>query len=479
MSKKHKNYSMKKATLIFVFLSNMLFGQNDFVIKDVRLFDGEKVIEKTSILIKNGSISKVAKLIEGDYDIVEGTGKTLIPALTNAHVHVWSPLSLKEAAKAGVLNMLDMHGVEMMQNLMKKYNDSTHYANFFAAGAAAIAPEGHGTQFGFIVPTLTQPEEAKQFVEDRIKNGADYIKIIVEPWRKTLTHETVKTLIDEAHANSKIAVVHISKVDDAYKVLQNNADGLVHIWWDTIISDKQLKVLKKEKSFFVIPTLLTSIKAIESIKEKTPEAVFLSEVQLKSEVKRLYNAGIPVLAGTDPPNLGINYGTDLHKELILMSEAGIPNIEVLKGATSRTAKAFSLKNQGIIQKGYQANIVLIDGNPLNDIKDISKMLLNLTSFFIINFGGFSLFHFFAIASLATVLGGIIPAIKRSENWFSSHFYFMSWSVVGLYCAFWAEIGTRFVKNMQQFWWIVALATIITTIVGSRIINKQAKKMKLK
>ncbi len=110
---------------------------------------------------------------------------------------------------------------------------------------------------------------------------------------------------------------------------------------------------------------------------------------------------------------------------------------------------------------------------------ISMLLLNISSFFIINFGSFSLFHFFALFSLATVLGGIIAAIRRRKNWFSYHFYFMSWSVVGLYCAFWSEIGTRFVKNMQQFWWIVALATIITTIIGSRVINKQAKKLNIK
>ena len=109
----------------------------------------------------------------------------------------------------------------------------------------------------------------------------------------------------------------------------------------------------------------------------------------------------------------------------------------------------------------------------------SMLLLNVSSFFIVNFDGFSIFHFFAIVSLVTVLGGIIPAIRRTKNWFGYHYYFMSWSVVGLYCAFWAEVGTRFVRNMQQFWWAVAIATFITAMIGSVIINKQAKKLNLK
>jgi len=266
-----------------------------------------------------------------------------------------------------------MHGVEMMQAMMKQYNDSTHYANYFIAGAAATVPEGHGTQFGFPSPTLTKPEEAKQFIKDRISGGADYVKIIVEPWKKTLTHETVKALIDETHAQNKIAVVHISKVADAYKVLQNKADGLVHIWWDKVLSKQELTTLTKNNSFFVIPTLLTSIKALENIRKRSPNGTFLSDDALKAEVKRLYDAGVPILAGTDPPNVQINYGTDLYEELALLVEAGLPEIEALKSATSAIAKAFSLAQQGFIKKGYIANMVLVDGNPMQEIKAISQI----------------------------------------------------------------------------------------------------------
>lgn len=107
------------------------------------------------------------------------------------------------------------------------------------------------------------------------------------------------------------------------------------------------------------------------------------------------------------------------------------------------------------------------------------ILLNVSSFFIVNFGGFSMFHFFAIFSLLTVLAGIIPAMLRIEKWFVYHFYFMSWSVVGLYAALWSEIGTRFVGNMKEFWWAVVIATLITVYFGNRIINKEAKKLNFK
>ena len=71
------------------------------------------------------------------------------------------------------------------------------------------------------------------------------------------------------------------------------------------------------------------------------------------------------------------------------------------------------------------------------------------------------------------------AWKRHKNWLTAHYYFMSWSVVGLYAALWSEIGTRFVNNIKDFWWMEALATFITIGIGARIINKNAKKLNLK
>ena len=110
---------------------------------------------------------------------------------------------------------------------------------------------------------------------------------------------------------------------------------------------------------------------------------------------------------------------------------------------------------------------------------INMLLLNITSFFISNFNGFSIFHFFAIVSLATIFGGMHAVLKKYKNWLAGHYYFMSWSVVGLYCAFWSEVGTRFVKNMQDFWWAVAIATFLTAFLGAKIINKNAKKLNIK
>ncbi len=108
---------------------------------------------------------------------------------------------------------------------------------------------------------------------------------------------------------------------------------------------------------------------------------------------------------------------------------------------------------------------------------VFMLILNITAFAIYNFGSFNLFHGFAILSLASIIAGMLPAIRRTDaNWLEKHFTYMSWSVVGLYCAFWAEVGVRFF-DMRYFWWVVMLATMLTSAIGGYLIFKQGKKLK--
>ncbi len=364
---------MKKLIFIaIVFVTGSISAQS-FVITNVTLFDGETVVENTSVLVKDGVISEVSKKIITNATGIDGTGKFLMPGMTNSHVHAWGANSLTEAVKAGVVNLLDMHGVEMAQGMMKGLKDSTNYARYFVAGAAATVPGGHGTQYGFPTPTLTTPEEAEGFVTDRLSAGANYLKIIVEPWKETLSHETVKALIDAAHVKETVAVVHISKVDDAKKVLANGADGLVHLWWDSLISAEELQNWARDKDAFIMPTMLTNTLFLGEIRKTAPGGSIMSDSAFLQQIKMIYDAGIAILAGTDPPNAGINYGTDLYKELDLLSKAGIPNVEVLKSATSLPPKHFKLGNLGMVKKGYKADLILLNANPIKDIQNISSI----------------------------------------------------------------------------------------------------------
>lgn len=115
---------------------------------------------------------------------------------------------------------------------------------------------------------------------------------------------------------------------------------------------------------------------------------------------------------------------------------------------------------------------------LGRVYGLNMLLMNVSAFAIYNFGSFSLFHAFALVSLVTLMLGMIPVLrKKHPNWYARHYYFMCWSVVGLYCAFWAELGVRFFE-MRYFWWVVMLATALTGGFGSVLIKREARKLKI-
>lgn len=366
---------MQTRAIVFLFLSfcQYVSSQETILIENVTLFDGASIISNASVLVNDGYVLEVSSdLLITDGEVIDGKGKFLMPALTNSHVHVWSENQLKKAAKAGVLNTLDMAANEAISPMLKSL-DKTNFATYYSAGYAATAPEGHGTQFGFSLPTLTEVDEAKKFVSDRLNFGADFIKIIVEPRSPTLEHDIVAELILEAHRQKTIAVVHASSMDDAHKVISNGADGLVHMWTDKIMEDSVLKQLAKTTDFFVIPTLILSNRFMKKAAKDGYEYKRVTVADLQKQIKKLHDAGVPILIGTDPPNIGINFGSDIFEEMLLISEAGIPNIDVLKGATSLPADIFNLTQKGYIRKGYKADLLLIDGNPIENISDISNL----------------------------------------------------------------------------------------------------------
>ena len=105
---------------------------------------------------------------------------------------------------------------------------------------------------------------------------------------------------------------------------------------------------------------------------------------------------------------------------------------------------------------------------------IAMVLLNATAFGIYNFGSFSMFHFFALVSSVSIVGGIVPMFLNLHNRMVYHYKFMSWSVVGLYAAFVAEIFTRFVR-FDYFWVVIIIGTILVSAIGGYLINKNEKR----
>jgi imidazolonepropionase-like amidohydrolase len=214
-----------------------------------------------------------------------------------------------------------------------------------------------------------------------------------QPPLPMLDRETVKSVVAAAHRQNKLAVVHATYPDLVRVAVESGADVLAHMWLTArrrsdADTDDQLVSLIREHGASVIPTL-TILESLttgdgRSLLEDSTLARRLSDrgrknlasphLQLKvpfvdglNAVRLLHQAGVPVLAGTDAAEPGVEYGISLHREMELLVRAGLSPLDALKAATSNPARAFRLEGRGRIAVGGPADLVLVSGDPTRDI----------------------------------------------------------------------------------------------------------------
>ncbi len=382
-------------------------GATPIAITNVRVFDGTRVIPKGTVVFQGNRIAAVGKDVQPPRgaEVIDGAGQTLLPGFIDSHTHAWGD-ALERALVFGVTTELDMFTDPSFARQMREEQAKTGApgrADLYSAGYLATAPGGHGTEYGMPVPTLTKPEEAQGWVDARVAEGSDYIKIILEdgsPYGRkipTLDRATLTALVQAAHKRGKLAVVHVSTEDGAKEAIEAGADGLVHIFTDRAPEPGFAALVKSHKAF-VTPTLTvvestTGTASGKALADDPRLAPYLKDDEVANlrrgfpahkldfqnalaAVRQLKSAGVPILAGTDAPNPGTTHGASIHRELELLVSAGLSPTEALAAATSTPARIFGLKDRGRIATGLRADLVLVKGDPTADVtasRDIQRI----------------------------------------------------------------------------------------------------------
>lgn len=370
------------------------------IIRNVRIFDGVRVLPERAVLLRDGRIVEIGTTLSSapDVAVIDGTGQTLLPGLIDSHMHLaGEATALTQALAFGVTTALDMFAPapELVRQLKQEQaNGIRNRADLLSAVTCVTAPGGHGTQYGVKIPTIASPEEAETFVDARIAEGSDYIKIIYGPSvlssaLEVITRQTLAAVIRAAHARDKLAVVHIHQQERAREAIELGADGLVHIFSDAPPGAGFGELVSARKAF-VVPTLtvlegLTGTPGGLALTVDTRLAPFLAQADIdnlrrgigerpplsyghaEAAVRTLSAAGVPILAGTDAPNPGTAHGVSIHRELELLVRAGLTPIAALVAATSEPAKQFRLADRGRIARGLRADLLLVRGDPTTDI----------------------------------------------------------------------------------------------------------------
>ena len=376
-------------------------GANSTLIQGARIFDGERVIPLGSVLFRGERIVAVGAdiALPSGCEVVPGQGRTLLPGLIDAHTHTptnpaFALRALRHALTFGVTTTLDM-GTDPMTAARMKAHAAVHgdIADLRSAEVVATAPGGHPTELGAVLPTLTAPGQAPGFVADRVAEGSDYLKIILEDgWAYGLTqpclaYPVLAALVREAHAHRLMAVAHVTRQAMARQALAAGVDVLAHTFVDEPPAPDVVEAIAAA-GLVVIPTLAVFETAATHELATDPrvapfmEAEFLarlgerfptkvrppSQIDIGTRVVRaLHAAGVPILAGTDAPNPATAPGASLHRELRLLAAAGLAPTEALAAATSRPARVFGLSDRGRIAPGLRADLLLVEGDPATDL----------------------------------------------------------------------------------------------------------------
>ena len=393
------------STVLLVSAAPQNTEHDNFVIRDVRLFNVERVLEGQDLVVEKGIIthSGVDLVVPEGFREIDGTGHTLLPGLIDAHTHTVSAEVQEQSLALGVTTELDMFANWQLAAGIRDRQTAglnAHRSDLLSAGTLATSPGGHGTEYGMSIPTIDRPGDAQAFVDARISEGSDYIKIVYDMGRAfglsmpTISKPTLGALIEAAHERDKLAVVHIGDYQGACDALELGADGIAHMFMEEVddADIERFVELVSAHWAFVIPTL-TVLESVtgkaggaelenderirpyvspswrENLKTSFPNSRDLSKAFAASmkTVKALRDEGIRILAGSDAPNPGTAHGASIHRELELLVQAGLTPTEALAAATSWPAQSFDLGDRGTIGVGMRADLLLVKGDPTKDI----------------------------------------------------------------------------------------------------------------
>jgi hypothetical protein len=398
-------------------------------VEHVRLFDSEQatVREDQTVVVQGERFTVVGPSasvsVPKDAEIVDGTGKTLIPGLFDMHVHAQAEDGILHIA-SGVTTVRDMgNDIDELKHLQDRWENGT-----------AIGPrvwksgfiDGHGP---FQAPTGLYADTAEQ-AQAAVNRYADLGYIQIKLY-SSLNPEFVPGIVKTAHARGLRVSGHIPNGMIASQFVEDGADEIQHINFiflnflgdkvkDTRTPERftavaanaaKLDLQSKQVNDFIAlllqhhTTVDVTLATFEGMFRGRPGKVspdfapvlnrlpaqiqrvaFTGGLPVTEEndqlykdsyqamlrmTKRMYDAGIPILAGTDA-----TAGIMLHRELELEVEAGIPPAKSLQIATINAARLLKQdKDLGSIAPGKRADFVLVEGNPAEHISDIRRCRL--------------------------------------------------------------------------------------------------------
>ncbi|KIL83631.1 hypothetical protein FAVG1_13152 [Fusarium avenaceum] len=348
-------------------------------ISNVPIFNGRKVGTAVNVTFRASpgdiiSIEAGAVELASIDTVIDGRGCTLLPAFIDANVDTAATnTDLPIFASYGIGTVLDMSSSKTdIQAMRAESIAEIGLPTYLASGPIATAQATDGSQIHPRRETgiVQVPARAETWVTSLLDGPtkSDYIKVLVD--LPGIDGPTLIALVHAAHRHGKLAVAHSFQKVGYSRALQAGFDVITLVPIDGVIETEMAESLAA-RNIACIPTLCMARAMIPLLLRDASDGV--EDVSFDcalANVKKLYDAGVRICAGTEANQISrvpIPIGESLHEEIELLVRAGLSNLDALRAATVVPAMVFGMEDRGEISLGRRADMVLMEGDPLQDI----------------------------------------------------------------------------------------------------------------